>query len=124
MASFLPGGAHRYLEILACHVDCRIRLLRACQHPAKNPQEAAASVAGGTAAFGRLVEDASIRLCGGREGAFPMGFVHPSQYDLLKQWCAKNVPDTKLVSQLAVKELVARGTLGEKEAVDRVRQLF
>jgi hypothetical protein len=123
-ASFLPGGAPRYLDILACHVDSRIRLLLACQHPVKNPQEAAASVASGTAA---LVDWWKMhRYVGAGEGKEPFqwGFLHPSQYDLLKQWCAKNVIDTKLVSQIAVAQLVAQGTLGEKEAVDRVRELL
>jgi hypothetical protein len=123
-ASFLPGGAPRYLEILASQADARIRLLRVCQQPAKDAHEAAMSVAEGTVA---LVDWWKVhRYVGGGEGNEPFQWhlVHSSQYGLLKAWCRRNVADPKVVAALAVKEIVRRGTLSEQEATDRLGQLL
>jgi hypothetical protein len=123
-ASFLPGGAARYLDILARQADSRIRLLRACGQPARTPEEAASAVAAGTAA---LVDWWKVhRYIGAGQGnePFQWQFVHSSQYGLLKQWCAKNVSDPKRVLDLAAEELIRRGTLSDAEAAPRGRQLL
>ena len=66
-ASFLPGGASRYLDILASHVDCRIRLLHACRKPSGSPREAALVISDGTAA---MVDWWKLhRYVGGGEGS-------------------------------------------------------
>lgn len=123
-ASFLPGGAPRYLDILASQVDSRIRLLQACEHPAKSAEEAASAIASATAA---LVDWWKVhRYVGAGEGDehFQWRFIHSSQVGLLRQWCVKNVTDRKRVSSLAVDAMVRGGTLSEQEATERVRQLL
>lgn len=125
-ASFLPGGAKRYLAILATEVDTQIRLLRACVQPAKKPtaEEVAAVIADGTAA---LVDWWNLHhYVGGGEGnePFQLGHVRYHQSILLKAWCAKNVTDPKQVSELAVKKLVDRGVLSEPTAKVCVAELL
>jgi len=123
-ASFLPGGAPRYLDILASQVDCRIRLLKACQHPPKTAEEAASTIATATAA---LVDWWKVhRYVFDGEGSEPFRwhFVPSSQYGLLKQWCDRNVSDRKLVSGLATSAIVRQRTLGDQEAKGRVRELL
>jgi hypothetical protein len=123
-ASHLPGGPARYLEILATLAESRIRLLQACARPANTPEEAAVTIAEGTAA---IVEWWKLTgYCGMGDGnePFAWGNVHGSLYGVLKEWCDKNVPDPAKVSELAVKKIVARGTLSEQAARDRVRELL
>lgn len=123
-ASFLPGGASRYLDILASHVDCRIRLLHACRKPSGSPREAALVISDGTAA---MVDWWKLhRYVGGGEGseAFQWSWIHPTQYGLLKDWCKTNATDSEIISELAVSEIVKRGILVEKDATDRVRELM
>jgi hypothetical protein len=42
----------------------------------------------------------------------------------LKAWCAKNVADPKLVAELAVAKIVARGVLTKPVATARVAELL
>lgn len=123
-ALLLPGGAPRYLEILAAQVDCRIRLLRACGQPAKTPQEAAKTIADGTAA---LVDWWKLHgYIGDGEGNEPFRwrFVNRTQYGLLKAWGAKNVADPRLVSKLAANEIVRQSVLTEPTATGCMRKLL
>lgn len=121
-AQLLPGGAHRYLEILADQAECRIRLLRACRHSAKTPDEAAEAIANGVAA---LVDWWKLhRYVGPGEGNEPFRLRYVGQYEPLKQWCAKNATFPAPVSELAVKRLVEQGTLGKQAAESCVRQLL
>ena len=57
-------------------------------------------------------------------GNEPFNWSYVGQSEPLKAWCAKNVTDPAMVSKLAVKKLVAQGTLTESVAVDRVRELL
>ena len=123
-ASFLPGGAPGYLDILARQVDSRIRLLKVCSRPTKTPQETAAAIADGTAA---LVDWWKMhRYVGAGEGdeSFRWDFVDRSQFVLFKDWCARNVADPQLVSETAFREIVRRGVLTESTAKDRLRELL
>ena len=121
-ASFLPGGAARYLNILANQVDSRIRVLQACQRPANTPAEAAAAIADGITA---LVDWWKLhRFVFGGAGGEPFRLFYVGQFEPLKAWCAKNVTDPASVSKLAVKKLVARGTLAEPDAVECMRDLL
>jgi hypothetical protein len=123
-ASYLPGGETRYLDILARQVECRIRLLKACRHSPKSPEEAASTIA---AATGALVDWWRVhRYVFDGEGneSFQWHFVHSSQYGVLKQWCERNVSDRKLVSGLASSAIVRQATLGKQEAESRVRELL
>ncbi len=54
---------------------------------------------------------------------FRWHFAEPSQVAALRQWCAQNVKDPA-AADLAVKQLVARNVLPEKEARARVRDLL
>ena len=121
-ASFLPGGAPRYLDILASQVDSRIRLLQACQRPAKTPAEAAAAIADGDNGLGRLVEVAPIRLR--RRGRRAVSLVLCRSIRALEGMVRKNVTDPASVSKLAAKKLVAQGTLAEPDAVECMRDLL
>jgi hypothetical protein len=124
-SAFLPGGASRYLEILADQAEARIRLLQACRQSAKTPEEAAAAIAEGTDAlvkWWRLVGYRGIESEG--QEPFAWGAVHGSLVGPLKDWCNKNVSNPDLVSKLAVKKLVERGTLGESLAQDRMHELL
>jgi hypothetical protein len=123
-ASCLPGGPDRYLEILAALAESRIRLLQACARSAANPEEAAAATAEATAAI--VAWWKLTGYCGAGEGTEPFawGLVHGALYGPLKEWCNKNVPDPAKVTELAVQKIVARGTLSEPAARDRVRELL
>lgn len=123
-AAFLPGGASRYLQILAAQVDSRRRLLHACSQPAKTPSEAAAAIAEGTAALVDWWNMHRYVFTGEGGEPFQWSFANPTQYNLLKDWCIKNVSDRKLLSELVVKKLVEQGTLAEAIAKDRVRELL
>jgi hypothetical protein len=123
-AAFLPGGAARYVEILAALTESRIRLLRACARPATTAEQAAAIIADGTAA---IVDWWNLNgYCGDGDGTEPFGWgsVDGSFYGMLKDWCNKNVSDPAAVSKLAVKQIVRRGTLSEPLAKDRLRELL
>jgi hypothetical protein len=54
---------------------------------------------------------------------FRWDFVEPSQTAALQQWCTRNVKDPA-AGDLAVKQLVARNVLPEKEARARVKDLL
>ena len=123
-AACLPGGPQRYLEILASQADSRIRLLQVCRNPAKSPEEAASAIAAGTAALVDWWKVHRYVFSGMGHEPFQWHFVHSSQSGLLKQWCTRNVTDRKLVSGLAVNEIVRRGVLSEQEATERLRQLL
>ena len=118
--SLLPGGAARYLDILASQVDSRIRILQACRFPAKTPDEAAATIADAITAY---VDWWKLHrwVCGG-DGTEPFqispytGAGGGAQLAPLDVWCANNVKDRALVFRLAAKKLVARGVLTEQEA--------
>jgi hypothetical protein len=123
-ASFLPGGATSYLNLLASHVDSRIRLLQACQWPGATPEATASAIADATSA---LIDWWKLhRYVGSGEGheAFQWNWAHPTQYGLLKNWCARNAIDSRRVSELAAREIVKRGLFTEKDATDRVRELL
>jgi AcrR family transcriptional regulator len=121
-ASLLPGGASRYVHILAAQADSQIRLLQACRRSPKTPEEAAAAIADGTAA---LVDWwAQHRwVCGG-EGGAPFEWSFAEQYGRLKAWCAKHVTDRRRTSEPAVKELVRRGVFTEPMAKARIGELL
>jgi hypothetical protein len=121
-AAFLPGGADRYMSILASQVDMRIRLLQACRKPAKTQQEAANRIADGTAA---LVDWWKLHhYVFGGEGTEPFQWNCATQYNVLREWSAKNVTDSKLVADLAVTRLVKRKVLDEAIAKDRIAELL
>jgi hypothetical protein len=121
-AAFLPGGASRYMSILASQVDMRIRLLQACRKPAKTQQEAANRIADGTAALVDWWRLHHYVFSG--EGTEPFQWNCASQYNVLREWSAKNVTDSKLVADLAVQRLVNRKVLAEPIAKDRIAELL
>lgn len=121
-AAFLPGGASRYMSILASQVDFRIRLLQACREPAKNQQEAALRIAEGTAALVDWWKLHHYVFEG--EGNEPFQWRYATQYNVLRDWSAKNVKDAELVADLAVASLVKRKVLAEAIAKDRIAELL
>ena len=121
-ASLLPGGAPRDLDILASQVDSRIRLLQACQRPAKTPEDAATAIADGTVALVDWWKMHRFVVGGSGTESFRLSYV--GQYEPLKASCAKNVTDPAPVSKLAVKKLVARGTLTDRVAADCMCELW
>jgi hypothetical protein len=123
-AAFLPGGPDRYIDILATQADSRIRLLTVCGKSPKTADEAAELIAEGTVA---LVEWWNMsRYCGLGHGTEPFQWDwNPGvQYALFKGWCDKSVSEPDKVSELAVKKIVANGTLDEQTAKVRVRELL
>jgi hypothetical protein len=120
-ASFVPGGAKRYLGILAEQVDCRRRLLEACSRPATTPEQAAARIADATAALVDWWKLHHYVAAGEGDEPFQWKF---SQCDLLRRRAAANVTDRKLVALLAVKHLVERGVLDEPTAKARTAELL
>jgi hypothetical protein len=121
-ASFLPGGPARYLDILAAQVDSRIGVLKVCQRSAKTPEDAAVGIADGVAALVDWWKMHRFVFMG--RGDEPFRLVYVGQDAPLRAWCAKNVGDRAQVSKLAVKTLVARGTLAETDAVECLRDLL
>lgn len=124
-AASLPGGSQRYLDILACQVDSRLRVLQACQHPAKTAEEAATAIAEGTAALVAWWKTHGFSgLTSEGNTPFQWGYVSAGEVAPLKAWCAKNVADPKLVSELAVARIVGRGVLTKPVATARVAELL
>ena len=122
-ASLLPGGAPRYLQILAAQADSQIRLLQACGRSPKTPEEAAAAIADGTAALVDWCAPTLVGLRRGRRRCVPMGFcrsIRPAE-SLVRE--ARDRPSAGS-SELAVKEIVKRGVLIEQAAKDRVAELL
>ena len=69
------------------------------------------------------MEDAPVRC--GRLGTELFRLSYVGQYEPLKAWCAKNVTyNPAPVSKLAVKKLVARGTLTDRVAADCMCELW
>jgi hypothetical protein len=122
-AKYLPGGAGRYLGALASQTESRLKLLHAIERPATSTEEAAQGIALGLES---LVGWWKVHgYVGGGVGTeeFRWDFVEPSQTAALRQWCAKNVKDLT-AGDLAVKQLVTRYVLPEKEVRARVRDLL
>jgi hypothetical protein len=100
-------------------------VLRACQRPAKTAEEAATAIAEGTAAivaWWKTHGFAGLTTEGNEP--FRWDFVSGGEVEPLKAWCAKNVADPKLVSELAVEKIVARGVLTKPVAAARVAELL
>jgi len=121
-AAYIPGGAKRYLEILAAETDSQIRLLRACAKKAHSPEEAARVITEGT---GALVDwwklHRYVRMGKGDE---PFQWNFGTRYPILQRWCAQNVSNPKIVREMAAQEIVRRGILTEKVARERVSELL
>jgi hypothetical protein len=124
LAPFVPGGAARYLEILAVQADTRIHLLQIGKQSPKTPEEAAEAVAEGTAALVNWWNQNRYCALGLGTEPFNWGLVHSSFYGGFKEWCIKNVADPAKVSGLAVQKIVTRGILNEPSAKDRLRELL
>lgn len=123
-AAFIPGGAARYLDILARQAESRMGLLRAVAKAAPSDEEAAEKLADGVAALvgwwkvHRYVGDRSS------DQPFSWSYVETNQVVELASWWARNGKDAGVVTTLAAKRLVARNVLPEKSQVDgKVRPL-
>ena len=123
-AAFLPGGATRYLDLLARQVDARLRLLRACGRHPETERETVTAVVEGTAALvdwwnaHRYVQEAE-------DGEpFRWRYVDRPQYKLLRRWCAENVADPNATAALVAQELVRRRILPERTAGQRMSELL
>jgi len=119
---YIPGGAQRYLDALASQVESRLKLLHALQHPAASNEEAARGIALGLESLVDWWKITGYVQDGVGTEPFHWHFAEPSQVAALQQWCAQNFTDPA-VGDLAVRQLVARGILPEKEARARVRDL-
>jgi hypothetical protein len=124
LAECLPGGAARYLDILAAQAETRIRLLEIGQRSPRTPEEAAEAVAEGTAALVGWWNQS--RFCGLGLGTEPFGWglVHNALYGGFKDWCNRKIADRQRVAPLAVEKIVARGVLNRQAAEDRIRELL
>ncbi len=123
-AAFLPGGASRYLDILARQADSRLRLLKACRSAPKNEAETVAAVVAGASALVDWWK--THRYVQGADGDEPFRwrFVNRGQYSLLRKWCAEHVSDPRRTAESAAEELSRRGILPLQIARQRMGELL
>ena len=123
-AAMIPGGATRYLDLLAAQVESRRRILAAMTLPHSTDADAAAVVAEGV--------DAAVCwwnrhhfVQGNDPGApFSWEFVHWTEYRPFQSWAVANIGSRDTVVVLAAQALVKRGTLTEPTATATVRNLL
>jgi len=122
-ARSIPGGAKRYVEILAAQVESRQQLLRAIAQPASSPGEAAQNLAQGAAALIHWWKQHRYTFEHDQHHPFNWSFVEPSQFQLLRDWAKKNAAGKKEIIQLAVTSLSDTRTLPLDEAKARLAEL-
>ncbi len=123
-ASFLPGGARRYLEILAAQAASRIGLLEAVQKPAADDAECARCIADGTAALVAWWNMHHYVMDGDPGTGFSWDFVRGDQSSLLADWASRNARSRAAVIPAAAARLTGTKTLGEGIADAVVKGLF
>lgn len=122
-AKSIPGGAARYVEILAAQVDSRRRLLEAVAVKPGNVAQAAESLTKGAAALLQWWRVHRYVGTGRRGDPFQWAFIHPGQVAILKRHakeCASASPD---VERIAAEKLGKTGLLSQGEAVKRLQEL-
>lgn len=122
-AGNLPGGARRYLEILAAQVISRRQLLEAVADRPVKPEEAAASLAKG---IGALLDWWQVhRYVGmGRFGdAFQWRFIHPTQVAVLRPHAKRCLAIGPEVANLGADLIGRRYALPRDSAARLIREL-
>jgi hypothetical protein len=123
-ASFLPGGAARYMEILAAQTASRIGLLEAVQKPAADDAECARRIADGTAALAAWWATHHYVMDGDPGTSFSWDFVRGDQSMLLADWASRNARNRAAVIPAAVNHLVESHVLDKDVADAAVQGLF
>ena len=123
-AAFLPGGAKRYLEILAAQTASRIGVLEAIDKPAADDGECARRVADGTAAFVSWWSMHHYVMDGDPGMGFSWEFVRRDQTILLADWAVRNARDRSSVTAAAAGILVKMHVLEKGAANAAVKALF
>jgi hypothetical protein len=123
-ASFLPGRAGRYMEILAAQTESRIGLLQAVEKPAADDAECASRIADGVAALKGWWNMHHYVMDGDPGTAFSWDFVRRDQTLLLADWASKNAGNRAVVIPAAAARLVKKHILGEGVAEAVVKGLF
>jgi hypothetical protein len=119
-AQYIPGGPQSYLRILAAETDSHLRVLRACNGPAKSEGEAAQRIADGV----RAIVD-WWKLHGYTfdrdEKEFGWEYVWGSERSVLFQWVRgnKHYPN---VARIAAERIVREETLPATIARTRVNE--
>jgi hypothetical protein len=123
---FIPGGARRYLDILAAEVESRRGFLGAIAKPAgasaESSDEAAASLAAATRALVGWWKVHGYVNAGDERTPFSWGFVRKADVAALREWAKANVADRDAV--IAATALASSQTLGEGEAAKRLAEVI
>ncbi len=122
-ANSIPGGAKRYVQILAAQVESRLQLLRAVEKPASTPDEDAQNLAQGAAALVAWWKQHHYTVEHDQHHPFRWNFVEPAQVELLRNWAKKNFAGKKEIIQLAAVKLSDSGALPLDEAKARLTEL-
>ena len=107
----IPGGADRYLDILARQVESHRDLLQAVHEPAHSDAEAAERVVAATAALVGWWKVHGYVFHASGDEPFRWKYVLASEVDLLKRWCTANVRNTGEVARQAAQRLESQGVL-------------
>jgi hypothetical protein len=122
-ASCIPGGAQRYVEILAAEVESRRGYLSAIAARATSDEDAANRLATAAQALigwwnvHRYVND------GDRDTGFSWRFVRGQDVAALRSWVAENAANREAVLAAAARQLVASGTLSDTAAPQVLKDL-
>jgi hypothetical protein len=122
-AACIPGGARRYLDILASQVESRIGLLEAIAAPAESVPRAAAGLAQGTEALVSWWKIHRYVYDGDGDEPFSWRYAAKSQVSLLRDWAAATTADPAASAAAAARLLAGRSVLPEAEGLQRVLEL-
>lgn len=123
-AMYIPGGAERYLDILAQQTESRIRLLQSTSKAAGSDKEAALKIADGITALVNWWKVHHYVLDSNIDEPFSWRFIHSSQVQILSKWCKVNVKNSVEVSKMTARLLSQKNVLPESQAYQRVSELL
>jgi hypothetical protein len=115
-AQLLPGGAARYLQILAAFVRSRIGVLQACRLAPDNESDAVDALHQATAALIAWWRVHRYVFTGENGTDFQWEFTHPELLAPLQTWMRQLAQPREAVIRAAAKRLAEGDVLGETRA--------
>lgn len=123
-ADLIPGGAQKYLDLLAAQVESRRRMLVAMKQPVATAEEAAAAIGEGSDALFDWWSQHHF-VMGNNPGApFAWQYVDGGQLEQWRAWCRSVASGKPGLDTLAGKHLAASGGLSEELAAGLMKELL
>ncbi|MBK8857224.1 MAG: hypothetical protein IPN11_05895 [Opitutaceae bacterium] len=122
-AKLLPGGAARYLQILAAFVRARLAVLQACHRPPVSESAAVDALHQATAALTAWWGVHRYVFTGENGTDFQWEFTHPELLAPLQAWMKQLTYPQDVIILHAARRLSATGNLSENQALRLLRAL-